>query len=406
MQFSINSNRRPAGPCTKPARRLLPWLVGLGAAAAHGQTPPPATPQTPPPAASAQTPPPPAPAKDFDVSGYADLYFQYDFGQRHGNQPVSGRWYDTTQGDYRISAVEVDVSRAPTAKQPFGFFLGLLVGPNATTLASTEPGGINTYKDFSQAYVTYQLPTKYPFTLDFGKWYAFVGYEGLDSRTQDNYSRSFTFTSLEPDYMTGLRATVNPNSKLTLNGYAYAGYNEVKDSNSSPTVGAGATYAFSDKLTATLQGYYGKEGSTTMNQSGSFGGIGFPTAGPSWVAQSNLVVVYQASPKDKFAFDGTQANATGKGTWIGGAVYYRRTQDSHNAFCFRVERADDTDGLRFLAGPLLLHSFTATYDYSVNKNLTLRFEVRHDISDNPFFNSDSGLTTQRTTLTFAQIIKF
>jgi len=357
--------------------------------------------------AQTQTPPPAAPPpKDFVVSGYVDLYFQHDFGQPRGTAPVNGRWYDTSQGVYRLAAAQVDISRVPVPKRPFGFFVSLYAGPNATTLASTEPGHINTYKDFSQAYVTYLLPTRFPFTLDFGKWYAFVGYEGLDSRTQDNYSRSFTFTSLEPDYMTGFRGTVAVTPKLTLNGYLYQGYNEVKNSNSTIMNGLGAVYAFTDKFSATLQGYYGKESNSVMNESGSFGGIGFPTPGESWVTQGNLVLLYQRNSKDKFAFDGTQARATRKGTWIGGAVYYRRQQDSHNAFCVRVDRASDPNGLRFLGGPLLLHSFTGTYDYSVNNNLTLRFELRHDISDNPFFNSDSGPTTQRTTLTFAQILKF
>ena len=300
----------------------------------------------------------------------------------------------------------MDISRTQVTKQPFGFFVSLLAGPNATTLASTEPGGINTYKDFAQAYVTYLAPTKFPLTLDFGKWYAFVGYEGLDSRTQDNYSRSFTFTLLEPDYMVGLRTTATFNSKLTGYGYLYQGYNEVKNSNSTTMEGLGAAYAFTDKLSATLQGYYGKESNSVMNQSGTFGGIGFPTPGESWVTQGNLVIVYQKNSKDKIAFDGTQARATRKGSWIGGAIYYRRQQDSRNAFCARVERASDPSGLRFLSGELLLHSITATYDYTVNKNLTLRFELRHDISDNPFFNSDNGPATQRTTLTFAQILKF
>lgn len=352
--------------------------------------------------APAPTPTPPL----FDVSGYADIYFQYDFGQRHGGNAVNGRWYDTTQGVYKLSAIQVDLSRTPTVKHPVGFMVSLLAGPNATTLAATEPGGINTYKDFAQAYVTLLAPTKFPLTVDFGKWYAFVGYEGLDSRTQDNYSRSFTFTALEPDYMVGLRTTASPTSRLTLYGYLYQGYNEVKNSNSTIMEGLGVTEAFTPKLSATLQGYYGKESNSVMNQSGSFGGIGFPTPGESWVTQGNLVLVYQANSKDKFAFDGTQARATRKGTWIGGAVYYRRQQDSHNAFCVRLERASDPNGIRFLGGPLLLHSVTATYDYTVNKNLTVRLEARHDISDNPFFNADSGPATQRTTLTFAQIIKF
>ncbi len=363
-------------------------------------------------AATAQTAPPqqPAPAtppqKPFEISGYVDLYYQFDFGKPSAGQTVSGRWYDVNHDSYRLSAVQVDISHAPTASHRFGFFTSLLAGPNATVLASTEPGGIDTYKDFAQAYITYLVPSKIPLTVDFGKWYAFVGYEGLDSRTQDNYSRSFTFTALEPDYMTGLRGTATMSPKLTLNGYLYQGYNEVKNSNSTTMTGLGVSYALTDKLTATVQGWNGKESSVHKNQSGSYGGIGFPTSGPSWVTQINPVLIYNKNSKDKFALDSTYATAVGKGPWNGEAIYYRRQMDVRNDFCVRAERADDSVGLRFLDGGNLLYSLTGTYDYRVSDSLLLRFELRHDTSSHPFFNSDSGPTKQRTTLTFAQVFSF
>jgi len=346
------------------------------------------------------------PAKGLQATGYLDFYFQTDFGQPRGRQPANGRGFDTTQGAFKLSAAQLDLSLAPTVKHPFGFWLTGLVGPEATLFAATEPAGIDKYKDLAQAYVTYLAPTRFPLTFDFGKWYSFVGYEGIDNRVQDNYSRSLLFAGLEPGYMTGLRGCAVVSGKLTLNGYLYQGFNEVQNSNSTLMSGLGATMALTPALTATLQGYYGKESSAAINQSGTFGGIGFPTPGESWVTQGNLVVTYQPNPKDKFAVDATQASATRKGDWSGIAAYYRRQIDGRNAVGIRVERAADPDGIRFLAGPLLLHSLTATYDYTVNKNLNLRFELRHDLGDNPFFNADSGLATHRTTFTFAQIVKF
>ncbi len=363
----------------------------------------PTAPATLPTPASPQTP---APPKLFDVSGYADLYYQFDSGKPHSGQTVNGRSYDVNHDSYRIASIQVDLSRTPTTLHPLGFYVSLLAGPSASTLASTEPGGIDTYKDFAQAYASFLVPAKVPITIDFGKWYAFVGYEGLDSRTQDNYSRSFTFTSLEPDYMTGVRGTAVMSPKLTLNGYLYQGYNEVKNSNSTTMTGAGATYMVTDKLSATLQGYEGKESSGHLNESGSYGGIGFPTPGTSWVNQANAIVVFKPNSLDKFAFDGTYASATGKGNWNGEAVYYRRQINTKSDFCVRVDRADDSAGLRFLAGGIQLTSFTATYDYSPINSLMLRFEVRHDIASQSFFDSSSGATKERTTFTFAQIIQF
>jgi hypothetical protein len=343
---------------------------------------------------------------DVTFSGYFDLYYQVDFGRPPHSEIENGRWYDINHDSLQLTAAEFDLARAPTVKRPFGFGLTILEGSNSSVLASTEPGGTKSYKDFPQAYVTYLTPLKTPTTIDFGKWYAFVGYEGLDSRTQDNYSRSFTFTSLEPDYMTGFRLTSNISSRLTLNGYLYQGYNEVKNSNSTLMTGLGGTYAFDPKLTVTLQGYNGKESDDKLNDAGSYGGIGFPTPGASWVTQGNLIVVYQKNSKDKFAFDGTYANAVDKGPWNGEEVYYRRQIASAYAFALRAERADDSVGLRFLAGPLQLYSFTGTFDYAPRRYMLLRFELRRDLADKQFFDADGGLSRQRTTLTFADVIKF
>src|SRR6202043_1750970 len=80
-----------------PATRALIAILAQLAAAAWAQTPPT------PPAPQAAPPAQPAP-KPFDVSGYVDLYFQHDFGQPRGSAGVNGRWYDGTQGAYRISA--------------------------------------------------------------------------------------------------------------------------------------------------------------------------------------------------------------------------------------------------------------------------------------------------------------
>jgi len=344
--------------------------------------------------------------KDITVSGYLDFYYQMDFGRPPHVQTVNGRWYDINHDSFQLAAAEVDATKPVTATNRFGFTVAILEGSDSSILAATEPGGVKTYKDFSQAFVTYLVPIKPVTTVDFGKWYAFVGYEGLDSRTQDNYSRSFTFTSLEPDYMTGFRITSAVTPMLTLNGYLYQGYNEVKNSNSTTMTGAGVVYAFTDKLTATLQGYNGKESDDKLNDAGSYGGIGFPTPGASWVTQGNLITVYQPNSKDKLAFDGTYASAVGKGVWNGEAVYYRRQIDSRQAACVRVERAEDDDGLRFFSGGMILHSITGTYDYSVSKNLLLRLELRRDFASHPFFDASGGPSSQRTTLTFAQIVKF
>ncbi|HTQ11843.1 MAG TPA: outer membrane beta-barrel protein [Fimbriimonadaceae bacterium] len=340
-----------------------------------------------------------------DISGYADLYYQYDFGRPAHSGGVNGRWFDINHDEYTLAALQLDLSRAPTAQNPLGFLVSLYAGKNADIVASTEPGGIDTYKNFLQAYASYLVPGKISTTIDFGKWTSFIGYEGFDSRSQDNYSRSFVFTGLEPGYMTGLRTTTVLDPRWTANLYAFQGCNEVQDSNHGKTFGAGVTRSFGSG-SVTLTGYYGDEGSDTQNDSGSYGGIGFPTPGVSKVAQASLYGSWQVNAKDKLAFDAEYASAKGKGNWSGAEIIYRRQIDKRNAAAFRLDHAEDPDGLRFFAGSLGLNSLTGTYDLTLSTNVLFRLELRHDLASNDYFDSASGPKRQRTTITFAQIVKF
>lgn len=341
----------------------------------------------------------------FQVSGYLDLTYQHDFGKPGTGPTINGFGFNNRNDQYRLALSQVDLFRTATPESRFGFLVSLLSGTTADVLHATEPGGTDSYRNFGQAYVTYLTGGKTPLTIDFGKWYTFIGYEGNDSRTNDNYSRSFLFSNLQPNYHTGLRVTAPVSPKLTLGGYAFQGWNEVEDGNDSKSFGISASYTATPKLTATFAQYIGSEGSDRTNDSGSFGGIGFANANTSTVSQSDLILAYQADATTKFVLNGDYASATGRGNWNGVALYAHKQLRANSAAALRLEHVDDTNGLR-TGSSVRLHSITATYDWSVRQNLLLRFELRQDYASSAFFNSDSGPTDKRTTISFSQIIKF
>src|SRR5262249_9673073 len=139
-------------------------------------------------------PPAPAPAntpKEWSISGFLDWYYQYAFNRPPVGTNLAGRLFDVKHDSFSFAVLEVNVVKTPTDKIPIGLTLTGTVGKNADIVHATEPGGTNTYKYLQQAYVTYVTKGKTPVTIDFGKYATWIGYEAIESVSNDNYSRSF-----------------------------------------------------------------------------------------------------------------------------------------------------------------------------------------------------------------------
>ncbi|MFI5386409.1 MAG: outer membrane beta-barrel protein [Fimbriimonadales bacterium] len=340
--------------------------------------------------------------------GYLDGYYQYDFGRPQAGDHVNGRGFDIAHDRPNIAFGELDISRATSGKSPFGFTLDLYAGRGAEIIHLTEPGGRNKYRYVRQGYITYAAPGKSAVTVDFGKFDTWIGYEGIDNRFQDQYSRSFNWTYSETTYETGLRVNAKLSDKLNGALYVVQGWNEVEDPNKGKSVGATLAYSPDSNTTYTLQNHYGLEGSNKTNDAGSYGGIGFPNPGTATVHLIDFIASKQMTPSTKLVFNVDYASSVGPtngGHWNGEVLYLRHQLNASQAAGLRVERMEDSNGLR-VGLPITFNSFTGTYDRTINKYATLRFEVRHDIANSDFFDSNSGPRKDRTTATVAAIVKF
>ncbi|HEY0866541.1 MAG TPA: outer membrane beta-barrel protein, partial [Fimbriimonas sp.] len=188
--------------------------------------------------------------------------------------------------------------------------------------------------------------------------------------------------------------------KLTLMGMLVQGWNEVEDSNGSKSVHVGAAYAATERLNIALNGYFGREGT----KDGPVSGIGFAGFEVD-TTLLDLVASYRLDPHTKLGLNVDLGEARGAGKFGGFALYGRKNLGADSAAAVRLEHTEDPEGLRTgLAANY--RSLTATYDHQVAENLSLRFELRHDLSNRAAFVSEDGLRKNRTTLTFAQVLRF
>lgn len=347
------------------------------------------------------------PFQDVSFTGHIDVYYGTSFQKPRAGNNILGRQFDVRHSGFSLAIAQVNLERA-AALGKLGFRLELTAGRNADTINATEPAGRNSFKAIHQAYASYK-PSE-AWTLDFGKFLTWIGYEGALSADNDNYSRSFLFFAGQPLYHAGLRATGSV-GKLSAGLYAVNGWNEVEDSNGSPTFGASLGGPVTDKLSFNLGVLAGSEGSRNANPAGSFGGIAFGTAGQSDVLLGDLVLVYQATPKLKLALNADAAKANGSGgapdgEWYGLAAYAKYAVDDKVSLGARWETFSDPDSIRTGADSLV-NTATLNVDYAAQKDLLFRLEYRADRANQALFLKERNAATKRQeTLTLSAVFRF
>lgn len=351
------------------------------------------------------------------ISGFLDWYYQYSFNHPPSGTDLTGRAFDIKNDTFTLDQAEVNITRPTTDRSPFGFTATLTAGKTADLVHLYEPGGSVTHAGYNdtptrfiqQLYGTYATAGKTPVTIDFGKFVTHMGYEVIESVSNDNFSRSLLFTYAIPLYHTGLRVTVPIGRTLSAQVHLVNGWNSVEDDNSGKSVGAQLNYKPNDRLNLVLNYMGGNEGGKALGN-GVFSGIGFPDDHVRNTQVVDLVAVYNPTPKLKLGLNADYGGAFARGdsgTWSGQALYARYQFSPSMALALRYDRFQD-GGLR-LGAATQLSEVTATLEYTFKKNLVSRLEYRHDQSGNArafAFPSGGGAARSQDTVTFAQVFRF
>lgn len=139
-----------------------------------------------------------------DAHALADLYLQQKFG---APGPVQLRSFDTANGP-AIGLLQLTLAHQP---RRLGFRIDFGVGDRANgylvqdPLAATHPDLAEWLSRIQQSFVTVVMPVGHGLQLDVGKFATPIGFEGNDSVSNWNYSRSLLFTFAEPTVHSGLR---------------------------------------------------------------------------------------------------------------------------------------------------------------------------------------------------------
>ena len=136
----------------------------------------------------------PCEKKTFAVSGYADMYYRYDFAKTSANNFTS---FTGSHNQFQLGMASVKLE---SNFSKFSAVADLGFGKRAQDFSYNDEGVVAAIK---QLYIGYQVTEKLKLTA--GSWATHIGYEVVDPMLNKNYSMSYMF-SYGPFFHTGLKA--------------------------------------------------------------------------------------------------------------------------------------------------------------------------------------------------------
>jgi len=357
------------------------------------------------------------------ICGSLDVTYQYNFNEPD-NQFNGLRAFDRYHNSFNANYAEVNFERLPNNPGEAGFRIDLGYGADTSIMASRTAGGPPTDRivDLQQAYIEYIAPVGTGITIDAGKFVTWAGYEVIESVDNINSSRSFLFTYAIPIAHTGIRATYNVfKDKWKVGLGVVNGWDNLQDENMAKTAIFLSDWKPLSWFNWIVTGTIGDESfgderarfaaatspATLLNpDGGEFDGtFDDPTApGAKALANGKLFDSRDSSPRflvdtsliftpwDKWTFvinadygteDSGKQSTTNESyhEWWGVAGYLKYQFAKKWYVAARAEVFDE-DGASRTGTSQTLYSGTVTLNYNFTEASAVRFEYRHDESNN------------------------
>ncbi|HEY2050736.1 MAG TPA: outer membrane beta-barrel protein [Caulobacteraceae bacterium] len=390
--------KSPEAPAAQSA--VVAQVPGPGQAAPSGQAPP-----SPP--AKGATSVAADLLKGMTINFLVDTYYEYNTDDPIGRVNRL-RAYDVSSNNFSLNQADLVLESAPDVAdgKRWGLRIDLQYG-QATAASQGNPANElrpQVYQNIYQAYGTYVIPVGTGLTVDYGKWASSLGIEGNYTKDQFNYSRSLWFDFL-PFYHAGLRARYQVNSLLGLNLWVVNGTGQTESFNNYKDQLYGVVLTPASNFTWTINYYRGQERPDVIylqnpaspppnlpNQQGTFiqpilnpptGLLNIGDTYATWQATRKLTLAAEADYVEERLFSYSPPQHV-----TGGAVYVSYQLTPTVSLSARGEYMNDQDGL-FSGEDQILKEITLTVSWRPENGFLLMGEFRRDMSNMPFFYSDT-----------------
>jgi hypothetical protein len=348
--------------------------------------------------------------KQTKLSGFVDAGYVVSFNHLSvagsgtnnvGQNPM--RLFDDRANSFYLNAVQLNLERLATKDMIVGYHLELAAGHDP---AIYDAGNVA----LQEGWVQIMAPLGSGLDIRVGKMAKLAGYEVLESVNDFNYSRGMLFSFVQPFTTTGIRMEYNITEMFSTtigfnNGFNRAATFEDNDHGKAIELQFLVKPVKDAWVAATLQ--FGSENGTTGSTNDKV--YLFDITGAFTMDKLTLAL--------NVDWGSAQGAIGARRAAVSGLALYAKFQaNDWFAQSLRVEYFSDHDGGGFGLGPVggfqdsgtgsRVFEFTLTSEVKVAQQLILRFEIRHDDSNNHNFNRDGRGARGDNTVGFEAIMPF
>jgi hypothetical protein len=320
--------------------------------------------------------------KNTTISGFADVYYKYDFNKTGQNTKTSFTVPHNSIEPAMFSLKFVNTTGKFSATADLGY------GKRVEAYNYNES---DTNLIIKQLFIDYNATEKLKFTA--GSWETHIGYELLDSPANDTYSMSYAF-SYGPFFHTGLKANYTEGAFNFMSGLANptdfkSSFEKVPvyDSSGNLTKISNLHNKYfiwqvgytKDALTLYINGQQGSNNPLDSN-----------------VSQFDFVGTYQTTDKLKFGANATLVNInydsnSTKENWYSLVAYAKYNVTDGFALNYRAEYLNNKDNALSLGQIVGNTVFANTISATLSKdNFQLKPELRFENSSEKIYQATDG----------------
>lgn len=329
------------------------------------------------------------------ISGFADVFYVYDFNQPQGIERQPFLFNHNRHNEFNLNLGFIKLGLEQTK---YRANLALQTGTYANDNYSAEPGLL---KSIFEANVGISLNKKNNLWLDAGVLPSHIGFESAISIDNWTMTRSILAEN-SPYFLTGAKLTFNPNEKWEIAGLIINGWQRIQrlEGNSLPSFGAQINYNPTEKITLNWSSFIGTDDPDTTRRMRYF---------------NNFYGQFQFMEKFGLiaGFDiGTQQrtkNSSVYDFWFSPVIIGQFAINNNWKTAIRAEYYQDETGIIIPTGTI--NGFRTTglslnLDYSPTQNIICRLEGRWLNSQDNIFETKTTPTNNNFIIGTSIAIKF
>jgi hypothetical protein len=336
-------------------------------------------------------------ASAFTLSGYAEVYYAYDFGQPDNHNRPSFLYSHNRHNEFNLNLGFV--KGAYTSDRLRGN-LAIAAGTYMNANYAAEPGVL---KNIFEANGGVKVSKNSNLWLDAGIFASHIGFESAISKDCWGLTRSILAEN-SPYYESGAKLTyISNNSKWLLSGLWLNGWQHIQrpDGNNTPAFGTQITFTPSDKVTLNYSTFIGNDKPDEFKQMRYFHNL---------YAMVHFTDHLHVTGGFDFGMEQTAKGSSDYNNWYSPVLIVKVILNDTWAVVGRAEYYADENGVIIATGTengFKTTGFSLNLDCKVRQNAVWRIEGRMLSSEDDIFtDNDGGATNSNTAVTTSLAISF